>query len=214
MYPVRGLAMVAVAALALDAGVTVGAAVIDLRYADLVDRVVVDAGAVPEAELARSHLVHAFSGVVMVLAYLVAVVAFLAWFYRVRVNAEILAPYGHRRSRPWAIAGWLVPVIAFWFPKQAMDDIWYASQPGGGRRGQVLIDAWWMFWLVGNLVATVVARVLVEAFSRGDGLGRVAYAARVDVAGLALMLIAAVLAIGVVLLITNAQEEYRAGARS
>ena len=56
-----------------------------------------------------------------------AMVMFVVWFYRARVNAE-----GHgwpqRWSPGWAIAGWLVPVVNFWFPFQIMADIWRATR--------------------------------------------------------------------------------------
>jgi hypothetical protein len=47
--------------------------------------------------------------------FLVAMVMFVVWFYRARINAE-----GHgwpqRLSPGWAIVAWVVPVVNFWFP--------------------------------------------------------------------------------------------------
>jgi hypothetical protein len=45
-------------------------------------------------------------------------VAFLVWLFRIRANAEILVPHGHRRAKPWLIFDWFVPIVSFWFPKQ------------------------------------------------------------------------------------------------
>jgi hypothetical protein len=75
--------------------------------------------------------------------FLVAMVMFVVWFYRARVNAE-----GHgwpqRWSRGWAIAGWLVPVVNFWFPFQIMADIWRAGLPEPSRANRAILPGiWW-----------------------------------------------------------------------
>ena len=63
LRPVRGLAMFALSALALDSLVGIAAAVIDLRRAALIDRIPVDL-TVTEDDLAVSDLVYAASGLV------------------------------------------------------------------------------------------------------------------------------------------------------
>ncbi len=74
---------------------------------------------------------------------LAAMVMFVAWFYRARVNAE-----GHgwpqRRSPGWAIAAWVVPVVNFWFPFQIMADIWRAGLPAQARASRAILPGiWW-----------------------------------------------------------------------
>jgi hypothetical protein len=77
------------------------------------------------------------------LGFFAAMVLFVAWFYRARVSAE-----GHgwpqRRSPGWAIVGWFVPVVNFWFPFQIMADIWRAGLPEPARANRaVLPRIWW-----------------------------------------------------------------------
>ncbi|MFB4277334.1 MULTISPECIES: DUF4328 domain-containing protein [unclassified Nonomuraea] len=84
-----------------------------------------------------------------------------------------------------------------------MDDIWSASTRTGGSTG--LINAWWAAWLVGSTVSNVAGRLLFNA----EELDSLAAAARFDVVSIALMLVAAVLAIGVVRRITDVQEQQR-----
>lgn len=204
LRPVRGPAILAVVALVADSLVGVVAAVIDLWYADVVDRIIADATSVTDAEIDTADLVYALSGIVETVAYLAAIVAFLVWLFRVRANAEILAPHGHRRSRAWLILGWIVPIVSLWFPKQIVDDIWDASaRSWSARKG--LLHAWWAAWLVGAWVSNVAARLLFNA-EEADAL---ATAARFDVVSIALMLVAAVFAILVVLRISGEQEKRR-----
>ncbi|WP_435875703.1 DUF4328 domain-containing protein [Nonomuraea jabiensis] len=96
----------------------------------------------PATEIDRGDLVYGLSGILETVVYVVAIVAFLVWLFRVRANAEILSPGGHRRGQPWLIFGWVVPIINFWFPKQIVDDIWsassrvpYSCSTPGGRPG-------------------------------------------------------------------------------
>ncbi|MGW8851880.1 DUF4328 domain-containing protein [Streptomyces xiamenensis] len=99
-----------------------------------------------EADSADSF--YTMSGALQALAMLATAVVFIMWFYRVRVNAEVFDPYGQRMKRGWAVGGWLVPIVNFWFPKKIANDIWRASAPGGERQGTGVLTAWWVLWLI------------------------------------------------------------------
>lgn len=96
-------------------------------------------------------------------AFLVAAVVSLVWLFRARANAEAMTPALHRRAKPWLVFGWVTPVVALWFPKQLVDDIWRASHPDHPRDGSGL-DAvgrspvgyvWWSSFLGAQLVGFV-----------------------------------------------------------
>jgi hypothetical protein len=77
------------------------------------------------------------------LGTIAALVMFVVWFFRARINAE-----GHgwrqRWSPGWAIGGWLVPVVNLWFPFQIMVDIWQAGRPDEARANRpILPGLWW-----------------------------------------------------------------------
>jgi hypothetical protein len=85
----------------------------------------------------------------------VALVMFVIWFYRARVNAE-----GHgwplRQTRIWAITAWFVPPVNFWFPFQIMADIWRAGLPAEARANRaVLPGIWWACCLAFFLLTPV-----------------------------------------------------------
>lgn len=132
-----------------------------------------------------------------------AIVVYLIWFLRVRVNAEVFNPFGHSKSRAWAGWGWFVPVVNLWFPRRVMLDIWEASGPVGVRSATGLVNAWWTFWIIG----LIADRAGFTAYRRAetaqeihDAVGQVMFADVVDV-------VAAVLAILVVLKLTRMQNE-------
>nr|WP_052857383.1 DUF4328 domain-containing protein [Streptomyces sp. SID7805] len=95
-------------------------------------------------------------------------IAFVVWLRRVRLNAEVFVPDGHRRARGWVIGGWLVPGINFWFPKQIADDIWRASRPyapdGTPQRASLApVTLWWAAWLADFAVGCVYSGLIVKA---------------------------------------------------
>lgn len=88
------------------------------------------------------------------LAFLVTGFVFLRWLWQMRVNAEALAPRGHRMKRGWTTGGWLVPVACFFLPKRIINDIWAASSPPDRpRRTDVLLTSWWLLFVAAQLLA-------------------------------------------------------------
>ncbi|MFF7592683.1 DUF4328 domain-containing protein [Kitasatospora purpeofusca] len=147
------------------------------------------------------------------LLLLATAAAFVVWFHRIRANAELFVPNGHRHGSGWAIGAWFTPVVALWFPWQLVVDCWRASasvDPEGRRRivSQWLVSVWWTVW-IGSLVAPRIVGALVRAdsgFGEADErLEAMRTALQVEVAGNALRVVAAVLAVLVVWRLTEMQ---------
>lgn len=118
------------------------------------------------------------------LAFLVTGIVFLRWLWQIRVNAEALAPRGHRMKRGWTTGAWLVPVACFFLPKRIINDIWAASSPPDRpRRTDALLTSWWLLFVAAQLLA-------FPSTSRGP--------LSTEMAGAALYVLAGVLGIGVV----------------
>ncbi|MEU0964781.1 DUF4328 domain-containing protein [Streptomyces sp. NPDC005917] len=132
------------------------------------------------------------------------VVVYLCWFRRVRANAQVFNPFGHRKSPGWAIGGWFVPVVSLWFPRRITLDIWDASSPWGAPRSHALVNAWWTLWLA----SLFAGRAATSGY--GDAEGGAAQA-RDDALGMLLSdsldIAAAVLAVLVVVRLTRMQHE-------
>ncbi|MFC8715955.1 DUF4328 domain-containing protein [Kitasatospora sp. NPDC057198] len=105
--------------------------------------------------------------------FLGAVVGFLLWFRRSRLNAEFLAPGSWRYSAGFAVGAWFVPLVMWWIPRRIALDIWRASPPATGAW---VVDAWWAAW-VGNAFCTVLAQQFGERFYGYTLLGQAGYVA-------------------------------------
>ena len=100
-------------------------------------------------------------------AYLFSTVFFVAWTHRAYKNATALGAQRPRFGAGWAIGGWFVPVLAFWRPKQIVNDIWRASNPDDaavvtdwhGRAVPALLTAWWATFLISAISDRISARI-------------------------------------------------------
>ncbi len=150
----------------------------------------------------RADSLSAAAGVAQTVALLCTAVVFLVWFYRVRVNAEVFNPFGHRKKRGWAVGGWFVPVVNLWFPRRIALDTWDASGPWEAPRPHGLVNGWWAAWVVSLLAGRVSTTTYRKAETVPEirrAVGQVLFADAVDV-------VAAVLAILFVLALTRMQD--------
>lgn len=92
-----------------------------------------------------------------------ALVAGAGWLRRARNNAAALFPwFSPSRGLVWTWAGWVVPVVWWWFPFQIVGDVERATR--GSARPRVL-RAWWTAFL--SMMAIRVAQQYVLAYA-GD----------------------------------------------
>lgn len=118
------------------------------------------------------------------LAFVLTGVVFLRWLWQMRVNAEALAPGGHRMRRGWTTGAWLIPFACFFLPKRIINDIWAASSPPDRpRRTGALLTSWWLVFVAAQLIAP-------PATAQGP--------LPAEMTGAALYVLAGVLCIGVV----------------
>jgi predicted Zn finger-like uncharacterized protein len=119
-------------------------------------------------------------------AGIAACVYFLMWFYRVYANLETLGARNLSQTPGWAVGYWFIPILWFYLPLQATQEMWRNSDPDPRRNARDvpwsnLVSVWWVFWtlafvlsLAGNfgtfgldaerfelaLVASIVAEAL------------------------------------------------------
>ncbi|MEV5613516.1 DUF4328 domain-containing protein [Streptomyces sp. NPDC052225] len=109
-----------------------------------------------ESDMERIDDLYTLAGRAQLLTVVAAAIGFIAWFLRVRDNAQVIEPLGQRLARPWAIFGFLVPVVNLWFPRRIAHDIWRASADGfdfSRKEARVgTIDLWWFLWLLNLLL--------------------------------------------------------------
>ncbi|MFF4921634.1 DUF4328 domain-containing protein [Kitasatospora sp. NPDC001261] len=167
-----------------------------------------DSDLADDSALTDAALLYDNVSLVQTLTLLASAVAFITWFHRVRVNAEVFDPSGHRFKRGWAIGGWFTPVVALWFPFRITVDTWTASarpDASGVRlpHPQPLVNLWWAtFWLA-NATGRFGANYLNSAKYPDDYQTALGWLLVSDV----LEVVAAVFAVLVVQRLTAMQEE-------
>lgn len=144
--------------------------------------------------------------------YVFAVVTFLMWIYRCYTNLPPLRSDNMEFSPGWAVGWWFVPFANLVKPFQAVRTLWSESDPdfdpNHGFLSHVQAGApgfmalWWAAWLLSNFTANVAGRLIDPESSAGLETGAYAYV----VAG-AMTVIAALLAMKVILVITERQEK-------
>ncbi|MGJ5833288.1 DUF4328 domain-containing protein [Streptomyces ossamyceticus] len=184
----------------------------DVTMLDVLGRMADGAyGSAIEADADRADQLYAMTGTAQSVAFLATVVVFLVWFHRVRVNAEVFEPFGHSKKRGWAIGGWFVPVVNLWFPRRIAIDAWDASSPWAKPRSHGLVNAWWTFWLIGNVVSQAGTR----AYARAVTADELHSATQVVLFADAFEILSAGLAVLFVLTLTRMQDDKaRSGPRA
>jgi hypothetical protein len=89
-------------------------------------------------------------------------VVFLAWAYKAAKLARDLG-LPARHSPGWAVAGFIVPIVNFWFPYQSVRDMFPPHHPD-----HPLVLRWWLLWLSVQFSGLAVG--LASLVSVGVGL--------------------------------------------
>lgn len=140
-------------------------------------------------------------------------VLFVLFFWRAYTNLEALGVPRLRFEQSWAVAGWLIPVIAFFRPKQIADDIWRGSDPAAPpeqepswcrRPVPVLLDLWWVLWIV-------AAWMIRPADWLNHGVAKtteqIAFSMLLEDAAMVAFIVSAVFAVVVVVGMSRRQQE-------
>jgi hypothetical protein len=165
---------------------------------------------------ASGHAVQS-SGMLLIVMTVIAGVFVMLWAYRARANAEAYTTSEFRRSRGWAIGGWICPIVALWFPLQVMKDIWSASdtdRPEGfaikAWAVTVVLPLWWTCFLGTSLVYRMSSRVYNDA-TTASGVNT---SLILDFASAAIDIAAAVMFIFIVATVTRFQTQRYEHARA
>ncbi len=160
------------------------------------------------------------------LLFLLSAALFIGWFFQAYKNLRRLGVQNLRHGNGWAIGSWFVPILSLVRPKQLANDIWRGSERGaevtnGWRLVPVpsLLHWWWgLFLAQGALVywgqtATQGGYDKLTTFGElSSGFSQIKTGTTIDVIGDLLGIAAAVVAILVVSMITEREDEIRTEA--
>lgn len=109
-----------------------------------------------------------------------------------------------RRSQAWVWLGWWVPIVAFWFPFQIVDDVRRTTAKNQSRPG---LAVWWAAWLIAILAMNISGRV----FNSEDVLSQdaIIVVATLDALSAAAMLVACAKWVSIIRGITRDQYAAR-----
>jgi hypothetical protein len=105
-----------------------------------------------------------------IIAGLLMAGAVIYFFYQAYSNLERFGVRDLRFPRNQTVWTWFVPILNLFRPKQIANDIWRASTafdpkaPGAWREAPVTFAmlAWWILWLIGQIVGTRLALTSLE----------------------------------------------------
>lgn len=96
------------------------------------------------------------------LSFLACVVTGGMWIHRAHANLFAAGLEGLQFTPGWSVGWFFVPIAFLFKPLEAMVELWNASQlkPEGYKAptGR-LLPVWWGFWVVGNGILNVSARI-------------------------------------------------------
>jgi hypothetical protein len=111
----------------------------------------------------------ALVAMVLLVTYIAAAIAMIAWLRRLVTNVLALGGGPPAVGPTGAVLWWFVPFANLFKPYQAVADSWrrLATSTGGSSTGTLV--AWWLLFLAGNILGNVYAQLplpeTVEAFN-------------------------------------------------
>jgi hypothetical protein len=111
------------------------------------------------------------TGVVLLPARLVAVIAGGFWIYNAACNARGLGARGLHASPGWSVGYYAIPIAAWFMPFLAIEEIDKASRaPLNWQREPtpLLLRFWWTAWVASNIGGPVLNLVSKQAIAMGD----------------------------------------------
>jgi hypothetical protein len=119
-------------------------------------------GSLPPLKIQGGATYNAISDLGAVVLLIVGIL-FLIWFNKAALMAVKLG-LPARRSPGWAVGGFFVPIVNFWFPYRSALDLFPPGHPARSAVGR-----WWALWLTVQLGG--IALGAVAWFSEGAAVG-------------------------------------------
>ena len=148
---------------------------------------------------------------VSIIVLVTSAVFFLIWFFRSYRNLSAFNVQSLNHSPTSATVYWFVPLLCFYFPFRAMNEIYHGSDPDidpeftrfSDTSTAPLHGIWWSTWVIASIVGNITFRVSLQAESQKV----VNIIEWIDIVMLPVWMICAWCAYEIVREITNRQEE-------
>jgi hypothetical protein len=100
------------------------------------------------------------------LVSLATALAFFIWLYRANANVRALGAEDMMGTPGLGVGWFFIPLANLFMPYMTVRDVWRASarpRDWQGERAPVMIILWWICWLAGSILATIVFRIEIES---------------------------------------------------
>jgi hypothetical protein len=164
-----------------------------------------------EAEVVEA--IDGLAGLLNLVVRVALIIAFCLWIYQAHKNLTLLGTRGLTYTPGWAVGWFFIPIMQLFRPYQVTQELWKASSqleplrdPFAWQRnsGSGLILAWWLLWVLGDVLNGFVFRAFWKQNPSPDELASALY---VTCVADGVHILAAVLAIFVVNAIVRRQTE-------
>jgi hypothetical protein len=136
-------------------------------------------GNLKEDDLAGALAIVAAAGGLL-LTLLASALFFSIWLHRAATNVRRLGQRELQFTPGWCVGWWFVPIASLFKPLQAVKEVWRASDPEtvggdglawkGARPAPPSLGVWWGFWIAGEILGRVSARIDDVPTASGVGL--------------------------------------------
>ena len=119
---------------------------------------ILNGGAISDQKANEYDQRESLLGIVWMLSFIVSGVFFLKWIYRANANCKGFGANDMKFTSGWSIGWYFIPIMNFFKPFKAMEEIWLVSHKGP-EKWQTIEDAakeqnekkilnlWWLFWI-------------------------------------------------------------------
>jgi hypothetical protein len=159
-------------------------------------------GAFTEQEGDASDKLMLTTGILRLIAYVIAGICLIAWTYRAHVNARSQGVFGLTLEPGLYACSYLIPFVNFWLPFQGMKELWTHCFAVAGAKPSAtppLLVVWWTTWLLTSFLGVYVSK-FIQVTDLPSGM----YATKVQMVWLACSAASAVL---LYLIVTRISED-------
>jgi hypothetical protein len=146
----------AIATLGIAGAISLIAALQDVSGFAIVDRA--EAGTLTVAEADAFDAAFGAMGLLQLGSVILCAIAFLAWLSRSVDNVPGLRGGTPVATPAWSIGWWFVPFANLVKPYQVVADLYRRMAPAE-RIGSGIVLAWWLLWILNNIVTQIAGRL-------------------------------------------------------
>lgn len=155
-----------------------------------------------------------FVTIFWLLSFLITGIIFLKWIYRANANCKGFGANDMKFTPGWSIGWYFIPIMNFFKPLKAMEEIWLVSHKGPEKwqhtedaakehSEKKILNLWWAFWVASLLLGQQSTR----SYNNAEGIESLINAYYISIGHYASEIVLTLIAIKLVKTIQNSQNK-------